>query len=482
MKPEDKLDAAIAAAGGPAAVLRVVGAVEDAPARAARMSELDLADVWVSRDGDRWRYVKEWDQWFEWRDGGWFVDGTSGVRASVMDLLRESGNWAEAQGMTASQKRQLCSAKTVSSVVSLAAAHRAVAMPSDLWDADTMLLGVPGGLVDLKTGDLCVAERTDYITKRCAVAPKRGTPRLWLDHLLRIFQGDAELISFSRRWLGYCLTGETGEHAMLMGIGTGANGKSAMFDTVAGIMGGYTYAAPINLLMESHQERHPTELAMLQGARLLMCSEPPQGARWDDGRLRSLTGDKTVTARRMNRDLSTFTVTHKLNVMGNHMPVLRSVDEAMRRRINVLQFGYTIPVSERDPHFLDKMRAEWPQILNWMIEGCLDWQDIGLARPESLVLNTSEYLEDENTMAQFIDECTDRGPEKFDTLASLFRAYVNWCDKQGEKPLSRKSFKAQLRETPGVGRNRVAGNAVQGMSVKHSVSFASAAPSSWMQD
>ena len=468
MKPASAVDAAIEAAGGTAAMLRAVGAVTDGPAAAAYLSEIHLADLWVQRSPS-WRYVKEWDMWMEWRGNGWYRDTTGAVRASIADLLRESEAWADSAGLTGAQRRKLCSAGTVSGITAIAQAHRSIAREAELWDADPMMLGIPGGIVDLHTGEAFEARQEDYITRRTSVAPEPGPPVLWLQHLMTILKGDMPMVRLLQTWAGYCLTGETGEHAMLMGIGTGANGKSATFDTFMGIMGEYGYAAPINLLMESHQERHPAELAMLQGRRFVLCSEPPQSAKWDDGRLRSLTGDKTLTARKMNKDFSTFVVTHKLSVMGNHTPILRSVDEAIKRRINIVQFSHTIPVADRDPRFLERLRGEWPRILNWMIEGCMIWQREGLKRPPSMLDATSEYLADEDTFGQFIGECCERGPSKFDLVSVLWKKYAEWCEKQGEKPVGRKAFKQTLLATPGIARKSEAGDAVAGCAVKRAL-------------
>jgi putative DNA primase/helicase len=470
------------AAGDAASPLRAVDGDAPAPAQAPKLSEIDLADLWVSRAGADWRHVAEWSAWVQWQEDGWHIDDTGAVRASAVDLLRESEAWEEARGLTAAQRRKLCSAATVAAMLSLASAHRAVAVTSSRWDKGTMLLGVPGGVVDLRTGKMRAASRRDYITKRCAVAPKPGAPRLWLAHLERVLRGDVESIAFLRRYLGYMLTGEIGEHALVFFYGTGRNGKGTIVETVIRLLGDYGYAAPVNLLMESRNERHPTELASLRGRRGVSCSEPPQGSKWDDGRVRSLTGGDTITARMMGQDFTSFTPTHKLILMGNHKPTLRSVDEAIKARFNILDFSVTIPVEERDPNFMDRLREEWPQILQWMIDGCLHWQEDGLGRPASMVEATEEYLQDEDTFGQFLGECCDRGPALFDTVPTMFRAYSAWCEKQGEKPLSRKAFKSALRESPGVERKRAAGDAVSGLALKSGYRPEPISRPSWQED
>lgn len=437
-----------------------VRSVEDGPAlpAAAKFSEIHLADVFVSRAGDRWRYVHEWRTWYRWHEDadtrGWHEDRTGLLRHDVACLLRESMGWAEAHEINEALRRKVCSNGSASGVIALAGCHPDVAVSAVAWDADPMLLGVPGAIVDLRTGQSEPATPDVLVSRRCAVRPELGTPALWLSHLRRVMRGDEEMIGFLQRMFGYMLTGQVGEHALLFFFGTGRNGKGTIVETVVRLMGDYGYAAPVNLLMEAKNERHPTELMELRGRRLVSCSEPAQGARWDDGRIRSLTGGDTVTARKMGQDLSSFEPTHKLLIMGNHKPVLRSVDEAIKARFNVVDFSLTIPAEERDPHFLDKLREEWPQILQWMITGCLLWQEDGLCKPASMVMATNEYLEDEDSFGQFLAECCERRPDAFDPVSVLFSAYGAWCERVGERPMSRKSFRSVLHETPGIERKR----------------------------
>lgn len=106
----------------------------------------------------------------------------------------------------------------------------------------------------------------------------------------------------------------------------------------------------------------------------------------------------------MRADFFTYTPRFKLVIVGNHKPTLRSVDEAIRRRIHLVPFTVTIPPEERDKDLPEKLRPEWPAILQWAIDGCMDWRDIGLAPPEAVVKATEKYLADEDTIAQWINE------------------------------------------------------------------------------
>lgn len=151
-------------------------------------------------------------------------------------------------------------------------------------------------------------------------------------------RGHQELIDYLQRVLGYSLAGITREHALFFLYGTGANGKSVFINTVAGVLADYHKTAPIETFTASQSDRHPTDLAGLRGARLVTATETEEGRPWAESKIKVLTGGDKVAARFMRQDFFEFVPSFKLLVGGNHMPSLRSVDEAMRRRIHSFHF------------------------------------------------------------------------------------------------------------------------------------------------
>ena len=109
--------------------------------------------------------------------------------------------------------------------------------------------------------------------------------------------------------------------------------------------------------------------------------ETEDGARWAESKIKSLTGGDKIAARFMRCDFFEFCPEFKLVIAGNHKPGLRSVDEAIRRRLHLVPFTVTIPPGERDPRLAEKLRAEFPGILAWAVRGCLDWQERGAEPP-----------------------------------------------------------------------------------------------------
>jgi P4 family phage/plasmid primase-like protien len=147
-------------------------------------------------------------------------------------------------------------------------------------------------------------------------------------------------------------------------------------------------------------------VAKLHGFRLVVAQETEKGRKWDEAKIKTMTGGDKMTARFMRQDYFDFVPKFKLFIVGNHKPRLDNVDEAMRRRLLLVPFTVQIPPEERDPELPEKLKAEWPAILRWMIDGCLEWQKIGLAPPKIVTDATDEYFNDQDTLKQWLEDCT----------------------------------------------------------------------------
>ena len=350
--------------------------------------------------------------------------------------------------------KTIASAKTRAAVVSMAQDDAAMAASIDQWDADPMLLNTPTCVVDLRTGEMRAHDPNDYMTKTCAVGPDPKCPTpLFTAFLRKITGGDEELIRYFQRRYGYTLTGLTREHALFFDYGTGGNGKGVLMSTVAGILGDYHRVVPMDALMTTFGDRHPTELAGLMGARMATASETKSGGNWDESKIKALTGGEMVTARFMRQDFFDFTPQFKLFISGNNQPGLREVDEAIRRRLQIAPFNVTIPDEERDTELAEKLKEEWPGILWWMIEGCLEWQRVGLAPPSAVTDATETYLSAQDLLELWIDECCERAPKVSEQSSKLFENWKTWTEARGERPGHQRSFNERM-EKHGFRRNQ----------------------------
>ena len=391
------------------------------------------------------RFVDMWGKWLIWDGHRWTPDETR----RAFDFSRAICRAVSSECNDHKVSTQIASAKTVAAVYRLAQSDRRLAARIEQWDSDPWLLNTPRGVINLRTGETRLGKPADYMTKMTAVHAGGECPR-FLSFLDEITGEDSGLVAFLQRMVGYALTGSTQEHALFFVYGTGANGKSVFINTVAGILGDYHRIAPIETFTASNVERHPTELASLQGRRMVSAIETEEGRRWAESRIKALTGGDKIAARYMRQDFFEFTPQFKLIIAGNHKPGLRTVDEAIRRRFHLIPFTVTIPPEDRDPSLAEKLRREWPGILQWMIDGALEWGEQGLQPPEAVTAATEAYLEAEDALTAWLEECCDRGDQSaWEKTSILFSSWRSWADKAGEPPGSMKRFRQNL-ETRGL--------------------------------
>jgi putative DNA primase/helicase len=119
---------------------------------------------------------------------------------------------------------------------------------------------------------------------------------------------------------------------------------------------------------------------------------------------------------------------------------------AIRRRMNLLPFTVTISDEERDPLLVKKLRKEWPGILTWMIEGCLQWQRSGLKPPQKIIVATNDYLDDEDTLGNFLDEHCILDVNAEMSSADLFNEWKHWAGENNAFIGSAKMFAGWMGE------------------------------------
>jgi len=426
-------------------------------------SEDALALTYAERHAADSRYVAAWSRWLLFDGTRWNFDNTLHAFDRARAICREFAP-------ECSKAAAVASAKTVAAVVQLARADRRLSAPVEQWDGKHMQLvtasddETPAATYDLASGLARAPDPLDYMTKTTACsAAVPGTPHpQWSAFLDRITAGNVELQCFLQRYIGYCCTGLTTEHAFVFAYGTGANGKSTFINTIARILGDYATVADMGTFIASQNERHPTDLAKLRGARLVVAQETQRGRHWDETKIKALTGGDRLTARFMRQDFFDFVPTFKLFIAGNHKPRLGSVDEAMRRRFLLAPFTVQIPAGERDSELGEKLWGERVAILRWCLDGCLEWQRDGLAPPACVRDATDEYFLSQDTIGEWLEDCTEDTDDRgFTRIAELFTSWKAWCEHRNIKPGSTMALSGML-EDRGYTKRREGGTGKRG--------------------
>jgi putative DNA primase/helicase len=423
-------------------------------------NDSDRAQRFAKQFGDELRYVACWKSWLYWDGIRWVrdTDGTVTRKAQEMcDIF-----WAEAAQIQNAKERERAGklalkagdAQQLKAMIELAAAAPGIAARRGLFDSNPWLLGVKNGAVDLRTGQFRPAQREDYVTKQAGTEYVEGAncPN-WEAHLRVIFNNDDTLIDFFQRIVGYTLTGLTSEQKLFFLHGAGQNGKSTTTETLYALVGDYAQHAPAALFVADRHGREPqADIARLHGARFVVGSEIEEGAKLAESRVKDLTGQDTLTGRFLYGSPFDFSPTHKLFMFGNHKPDVAGTDLGIWRRMLLIPFIVQIEDSKIDRGLPNKLIAELAGILNWAVEGCLQWQKLGLKVPETVKLATAEYQDEEDELGEFIGEkCVMRRDYRVEK-SDLRQAYLDWLSARGTKfSLSNKKFTKRVRSRKGIG-------------------------------
>ncbi len=390
--------------------------------------------------GDRLRYDHQRGRWLLWNCHHWHQDNDGEIYRLAKEAARE--RYRRSVSIQDLKERQRVANWAIGSeqrgrleaAVSLARTVRPIADSGKDWDGDHWLFGVANGVIDLKTGRLRPGRPEDRITLHSPVLhdESRTCPR-WVQFLNEVFKGDRELVDYVHRALGYSLTGMTTEQVYFIAHGTGSNGKGKLIAAVRHILGQYAYDAPFATFELSNRQGIPNDLAALERRRFVTSSETNDGTRLNEARLKALSGEDPCTARYLHQEYFTFTPVCKMWLSVNHKPRIHDDSYGFWRRVRLIPFTRQfVKGKDADPALLDKLLAEAPGVLNWLIAGCLQWQRQGLEPTPAAVLSATEaYQAESDPLGQFLADCCVQKPEVAVKAAELFKAYGHWADAEG---------------------------------------------------
>jgi putative DNA primase/helicase len=429
-------------------------------------TENTLATMFIDVHGGKFRYVREWNRWLYWDGSRWLHDASENL---VTREARRFGDMLMDQ-LAGSLKRlpddelnkivtfvrHANGSRGIINFVSLSQSDERVSISYKELNRGKLLFNVKNGTVDLSTGMLREHNPDDLMTQLAEVKYDEAAdcPR-WKAAVQLIFGDDNSLVRYVRQLIGYSISGLCGEHILPICYGSGANGKSTVWNAVLRVVGDYGFLANDSLLLgEKHS--HPTEKAALYQKRFVPISEPDQDSRLRESRVKELTGDSTITARRMHEDFWSFDRSHTFWLSSNHLPKIAGTDEGIWRRIKLIPFTVDLrqkvaPIANYDEVLA---REEGPGILNWVIGGFLDYQEHGLQEPSVVSDATKLYRQDSDEVASFVDECCVVGPSVMAPANKLFNEFQRWGGKATRTSFGLKMAERFVKDKPNAGEFR----------------------------
>jgi putative DNA primase/helicase len=446
-----------------------------------RCTDAANADALRDKQGAGYRYVVQWDAWLSWDGKRWRRQGATVrlTRAAVLcarecyaetkaeiDRLTEEKRVAaltdedkadaieeriKYQRLLLKWHEQSQNAAKVNACIQILRTLLTVELPE--LDASPWLFNCDNGTIDLRTGDLLPYTHEHYITQMSGVSwDDSAECPTWNAFLRSAMGGDTLLTCYLARVVGYALTASTEEHALFFMWGGGRNGKSTFLRTVQALFGEYGCAAPRDLLFQPRGGGvpHPTELARLYGRRLAVGAELGEHHRFDEAKVKDLTGGDVIACRRMNEDWWDFTPTHTLFLAGNHKPTVSGDDLGIWRRMRLIHWGVAVAESDVDSELPSKLLRELPGILRWAVHGCLEWHRLGLSEPPSVIAATEAYRKESDVLGAFLSQHCVFDRSEMCTGKDLRELYERWCKDNGHEPLGGRRLATRLRETGAV--------------------------------
>ena len=432
----------------------VIEVDHDVPAVLTATNEDEITEERMAEALTRWAnnravYVHEKKQWYLWDGLVWRPDPSNAVRLLMSEFLSVAHGSQRQNRRFEDALRRFESLNKIKNTLELAQPRLAKSITE--FDKDPMLFAAGNTWIDLKTGKPVTPKPNMLVSLQSSVRydPEADCP-LFKSFLCEIFLNNDALVRFVQRTVGYSLTGRIDEQCFFPMNGEGANGKSTLLNILSKLLGEYSKTAAAATLMANQREGVGDDLVHLAGARMITVSETDKDQSLAEAKLKRMTGGDEITARALYGRYTTFTIIGKIFVATNSLPRVNGRDHGIFRRFQIIPFNRTFTPSEQDKALPEKLEAELSGILNWAIEGCLDWQEQGLNPPQIVQDQRDHYQQDMDTVGKFVDAQLVLDPASRIKSSELYQEYRLWCQRMGYSQQDDKQFKASMLRIEGI--------------------------------
>jgi P4 family phage/plasmid primase-like protien len=406
-----------------------------------RATDVGNADRLAALADGHIRYVHAWSKWIVYTDGVWQIDTSDALITELAKVVARK-MFRQAAALAGDQRDAMWkwakrseTTPSIRAMIHLTRGISGILVDHTALDQRPWLLNVANGTIDLRTARLLDHDPEHLLTKVIPLTYDAHAAAPQFEKFLERIMPDRNVRSYLHRFVGYSATGLIREHVFPIWWGDGSNGKSTLIGLIRQALGDYAISAARDLFMASKYESHDTKYADLFGRRLATRTETRDGGNLDEARVKELTGGDPMKGRRMREDYWEFEPSHKLVLATNHKPRIEGTDHAIWRRVHLVPFTEKIVEPELDPELPEKLQAELPGVLAWIVRGCAEWQKHGLKVPSKVQAATAAYKGESDLTARFLDECgielRPDDPAAWERSSVLTEMHRKWCDDNG---------------------------------------------------
>lgn len=444
-------------------------------------SDLDVARLFVRDNHTDILHCASWSRWLIWDSRRWREDPNQWIarKASLFALEHEILLTAQRQELFDERDdldpeddraaikrldaqikllntriRTMKSLEKMKKMLTLASSFPGIAIHFDELDTDEWLLNLENGTYDLRAGVLREHRRDDKITKLANVPYDPTARNLPWEQFVRQILPNDDVRQFVQRWLGYSLSGDIGEQAIVFFYGSGGNGKGVLVNTAMKILGEYWDAVEYAIFTSTDNHETLLHKAEMQGKRAIFASEQQkEDSVLTTGTIKNLTGGDPIRARRHREAPYTFQPTFKITMITNHTPVITDMTASIWRRIHVVPFEVKIEKKDIIKNLEDILLEDKPGILNWLLEGLQEYLRTGLAPPREVMVATEELRQEMDLIQAFIEDVLDVDPDMEGKpgweipTKEIYWWYETWCDDNKiRRPLMKNTFGREFKD------------------------------------
>ena len=400
------------------------------------LTDLGNAERMADRKHDKLRFCYPTNQWHIYNGAAWLPDQSGQIRFVAQDIVREIMHEKVETNDPSELKKAISLQSHIRINAMVEECKPMLSFSPTAFDNQPMLLNCQNGVVDLTDGNLLPHDPTLMLSKFTPIEydPKAKAPQ-WLEFIDQIMLGNEKLKSFLQRMSGLALTGDTQEQYFYILYGAGDNGKTTFVECLRKVLGSYAIATPAEgiTIRQWGGKENSHQMARLPGIRLATVSETEKGQQLAESLIKQFTGGGEISAEMKYGHPFSFRPIAKLWIETNHKPVIRGRDHAIWRRVLLIPFLWKVDPFLKDKEFINKLIPELSGILNWAVQGCLDWRKYGLLPPDEVLHAVSEYQAESDILGDFINEhfiIEDGGMARSSEIRQL---YIDWCKVNDEE-------------------------------------------------